>query len=61
MNNCTQCGSPIPDGQSICSMCMGDISWGKDGYYEQWALEQIKQQEEATSISPKDLNDQTKG
>ena len=33
---CTSCGSPIPDGQgSSCSMCYGDIDYGRDGYYRQ--------------------------
>ena len=41
MNNCSQCGSTIPDGQSICSMCMGDINHGSDGYYQSWAEEQM--------------------
>ena len=38
MSYCTSCGLPIPDGQgSSCSMCYGDVEYGKDGYYEQWA------------------------
>jgi RNA polymerase-binding transcription factor DksA len=38
---CTSCGSPIPDGQgNSCSMCYGDISYGKDGYYAEWAEKQ---------------------
>jgi len=41
MPNCTSCGSPIPKGQGkSCSMCMGDISHGTDGYYEDWARRQ---------------------
>lgn len=36
MNNCTQCGISIPKGQSICSMCMGDINHGTDNYYREW-------------------------
>lgn len=40
MNFCSQCGSPIPENQSICSMCMGDINHGEDYYYEQWAEDQ---------------------
>jgi hypothetical protein len=27
-------------------MCVGDISYGRDGYYEQWALEQLRKQQE---------------
>jgi hypothetical protein len=35
MSYCTSCGSPIPEGQgSSCSMCYGDMSHGRDGYYE---------------------------
>ncbi len=46
MPNCSSCGSPIPDGQgSSCSMCYGDIAYGSDGYYEEWAREQERQQE----------------
>lgn len=33
---CSSCGSPIPEGQgSSCSMCYGDVGYGRDGYYEQ--------------------------
>ena len=40
MNYCTSCGSEIPDGQGkCCSMCYGDISYGRDGYYH-WIAEQ---------------------
>jgi len=35
---CKSCGIHIPEGQKdICSMCYGDIAWGNDGYYEDWA------------------------
>lgn len=38
MPYCTSCGSPIPEGQGkSCSMCYGDIDYGKDGYYRDWA------------------------
>jgi hypothetical protein len=38
MGYCSSCGSPIPDGQgSSCSMCYGDIDYGRDGYYREWA------------------------
>lgn len=47
MNSCSQCGSPIPVGQSVCSMCYGDIEFGKDGYYRQWAEEQERRNTEA--------------
>ena len=49
MANCVDCGSWIPDDQSssTCSMCYGDISHGKDGYYEAWARRQETMREEA--------------
>lgn len=40
MSNCVQCGSPIPEGQRVCSMCYGDIDYGNDGYYREWAEQQ---------------------
>jgi len=44
---CTSCGLPIPEGQGkSCSMCYGDIGHGKDGYYQQWADEQERQEVE---------------
>jgi len=47
MSNCSSCGSPIPEGQgSLCSMCYGDIEHGSDGYYRQWAEEQMRQEQE---------------
>lgn len=34
MPYCTSCGSSIPDGQGeSCSMCYGDMEYGRDGYY----------------------------
>jgi hypothetical protein len=30
---CKMCGVSIPDGQEICSMCMGDVGHGSDGHY----------------------------
>jgi hypothetical protein len=40
---CTSCGLPIPNGQGrSCSMCYGDIDYGRDGYYRQWAEEQFE-------------------
>ncbi len=43
---CTSCGSPIPKGQGkSCSMCYGDIAYGRDGYYEDWARRQERDQE----------------
>ena len=52
MNSCAMCGSQISDGQAVCSMCYGDIDYGNDGYYREWAEQQqyedqqkIKQEE----------------
>lgn len=48
MPYCSSCGSYIPEGQgSSCSMCYGDIAYGKDGYYEEWALQQSMQEQDA--------------
>ena len=33
MSNCTMCGINIPEGQNVCSMCYGDVDYGRDGYY----------------------------
>lgn len=33
MKYCEMCGASIPDGQNTCSMCYGDIDYGKDNYY----------------------------
>ncbi|GMO51785.1 MAG: hypothetical protein Pg6C_16720 [Treponemataceae bacterium] len=49
MNYCGSCGVPIPDGQSYCSMCVGDINYGRDGYYEQWAREREREADEAAA------------
>ena len=45
MNYCKMCGSPIPDGQNVCSMCYGDVGYGRDGYYEEWARQQQQQEQ----------------
>ena len=40
MSNCSCCGSSVPEGQSVCSMCYGDMDYGSDGYYKEWAENQ---------------------
>lgn len=51
MKKCTSCGSPIPKGQgNSCSMCMGDINHGSDGYYHQWAENQEQQRQERERV-----------
>lgn len=48
MANCSSCGLEIPDDQgSSCSMCYGDIAHGHDGYYEEWAKQEIERSEES--------------
>ena len=42
---CTMCGSVIPTGQRVCSMCYGDIDYGRDGYYREWAERQEQKRE----------------
>lgn len=50
MPYCTSCGSEIPEGQGrSCSMCYGDIDYGRDGYYQQWAEEQMRREAEAAA------------
>jgi len=46
MNCCTSCGMPVPEGQTVCSMCYGDIDYGRDGYYRQWVEEQERKRME---------------
>lgn len=46
MANCSQCGSWIPDEQQVCSMCYGDMDYGRDGYYRAWAEEKWREEEE---------------
>jgi len=44
---CSSCGNPIGDNQgSSCSMCYGDIDWGTDGYYREWAEQQSRRDHE---------------
>ena len=44
---CSSCGSSIPDGQgSSCSMCYGDMSYGRDGYYERYMRDYEEQNQE---------------
>jgi hypothetical protein len=45
MSCCSSCGSWIPDGQrSSCSMCYGDIDYGRDNYYRDWIEQQSEEQ-----------------
>ena len=46
MANCTQCGITIPDNQKVCSMCYGDIDYGSDEHYRDWAEQQQQQEQE---------------
>lgn len=44
-NYCADCAVPIPDGQKFCSMCYGDMEYGKDGYYRDWYMQQLEEEE----------------
>lgn len=55
MNYCTMCGSPIPDGQKVCSMCYGDIDYGNDGYYRDWAERQDRREREQVEEEQEEL------
>jgi uncharacterized Zn finger protein (UPF0148 family) len=47
MTHCSSCGSPIPEGQGgSCSMCYGDIDYGRDGYYRDYEQELQREKEE---------------
>lgn len=47
MPYCSSCGRPIPEGQGkSCSMCYGDIAYGRDGYYRQWAEQEDERERE---------------
>jgi hypothetical protein len=56
--NCTQCGARIPDRQRVCSMCYGDIDYGRDGYYREWA-EREEQRREEREQEPERSDDDT--
>lgn len=51
------CGSSIPEDQSVCSMCYGDISYGSDGYYEEWARLQESHYEEGMRQHQEELKE----
>ena len=59
MNNCTQCGSQIPSPQRVCSMCYGDIDYGKDGYYREWAEKQMGPEVQEIDLEQQQIEDQT--
>ena len=50
MSNCSCCGSSVPEGQSVCSMCYGDIGFGSDGYYRDWAEKQLQKDYEKEDL-----------
>lgn len=45
-NCCTMCGSQIPDGQRVCSMCYGDVDYGRDGLYRDYLEQQQREYKE---------------
>ena len=42
MTTCHMCGRPVPEPQTLCSMCYGDPHYGRDGYY----IEEMMRQED---------------
>jgi len=40
-------------------MCYGDVSYGRDGYYEEWAREQERKQEELNNQQEDDIHEHT--
>ena len=47
MPTCKSCGAYVPDGQrELCSMCYGDPSWGRDGYYDDYLRQMEERQRE---------------
>lgn len=42
MAYCVGCGSEIPEGQRVCSMCYGDPFYGNDGYYLDWLKRELE-------------------
>lgn len=58
MTNCKNCGAPIPDGQrGLCSMCVGDIDHGRDGYYRQQMEEEERRRREQEDAWRDDFQD----
>lgn len=49
--HCASCGSTIPDGQGlVCSMCYGDIDYGRDSYSRTWAAHEERQRHERATV-----------
>lgn len=42
--SCYSCGLPASNG--LCSMCYGEMYYGDDGYYEEWAMNQMQEEEQ---------------
>ena len=54
LNYCSQCGVTIPEEQSQCSMCAGDVNHGTDGYYQaylKYQEEEEKEEQDANTTS----------
>jgi hypothetical protein len=46
-NYCSSCGRSIPEGQGkSCSMCYGDVAFGRDNYYKDWLEDQASDEYE---------------
>ena len=62
MATCTSCGSWIPEGQGkSCSMCYGDIDYGKDGYYRREMEREQERHEEQRRQEQQQEDEQPKG
>lgn len=44
--HCVMCGLAVPGSQRVCSMCYGDIDYGRDGYYRRYVEEWERQQQQ---------------
>lgn len=59
MSYCRDCGSPVPSGQKICSICYGDINYGSDGYYRDYIESWMRHNGEDIQRTPEDYGDTT--
>ena len=58
MATCKSCGSSVPEGQNFCSMCYGDPSYGRDGYYEEYIRRMQKDDETEHEQQEKEVRDE---
>ena len=43
---CNSCGIEIPSGQTNCSVCYGDIDYGRDGHYRRLMEREAQREQE---------------